>query len=185
MKRFTRTGALLATMLSVLSMGSLAYAESDTGVNGDAQARLNFQVSIPKILYLQIGGSGATIDTVSFNVTDVADNEATVSGDNSPAVKVAAIVGTSSSVILSADSSAGMTGSVTGSTIPFSAVTTSGTGDFSSVSSLAFDGTASQQVWSATGGGMRTGSLGYAYTNSYSYAPDTYSGQITYTLSSP
>jgi len=178
--------------LGVLVMGLMlllgtipAWAESDVGINSDAMVHLDFQVNLPQILYLRIGSSGGTIDTVGFDVTDIPQNQPTVTSINVPEVRVGAIVADGATVTLSADSSTDMVGSTTGTNMPFSTISCSGSGNFSSVSDLVFDGTASQKIWQGTGRGFRSGNFSYTYANSYDYPPDTYNGQVIYTLSSP
>ena len=183
MKKGCKFLGVLVMGLMLLLGASPAWAESDVGINSDAVVRLDFQVNLPQILYLRIGTSGETIDTVTFNVTDVPQNQPTVDGDNSPEVRVGAIVADGATVILSADSSTDMVGSTTN--MPFTTISCSGTNSFSSVNDLAFDGTTNQQIWQGTGRGWRSGTFSYTYANSYDYPPDTYNGQVIYTLSSP
>ncbi len=179
-------GGLLISLMLLLGVGvSSAWAESNVGTNSNAVVHLDFQVRIPQILYLHIGDVGATIDQVSFNVTDVPENQPTVTGNITPDIDVGAIVANSAGIILSADSSTVMVGSNTGTNMPFSTISCTGSGDFNAVSDLAFDGTASQTIWQSTGRGFKSGTLTFTYTNSYNYPPDTYNGQVIYTLSSP
>jgi len=185
MKKGCKFLGVLVMGLMLLLGTSPAWAESDVGRNSDAVVHLDFQVRLPQILFLRIGSSGATVDTVGFDVKDVPENQSTVDGDNSPEVRVGAIVANNATVTLSADSSKEMVGSGTGTKMPFSTISCTGSGNFSSVSDLAFDGTASQQIWQGTGRGFRSGTFSYTYANSYDYPPDTYDGQVTYTLSSP
>ena len=184
MKKGCKFLGVLVMGLMLLLGASPAWAESDVGVNSDAVVHLNFQVRLPQILYLRIGSSGGTIDTVVFNVENVPENQDTVESDNSPEVRVGAIVADGATVILSADSSTPMSGSGT-DTIPFTTISFTGSNDFASLLSSSFDGTASQQIWQGTGRGFRSGTFRYTYDNSYDYPPDTYDGQVTYTLSSP
>ena len=184
MKKGCKFLGVLVMGLMLLLGTSPAWAESDVGIDSNAVVHLDFQVRLPQILYLRIGTSGATIDTVGFDVKDVPENQSTVDGDNSPEVRVGAIVANNATVTLSADSSTDMVGSTTGTNMPFSTISCSGSGSFSSVS-LTFNGTASQQIWQGTGRGFRSGTFSYTYANSYDYPPDTYDGTVTYTLSSP
>lgn len=164
---------------------SIAHAESDTGVGGSAQANLDFQVNVPTVIMLRIGSAGNTIDTVSFSVTDIPENQPTINGDVQPAIQVGAIVANNATVTLTADSSTAMVGGATGDNMPFSVISTTGSNDFNGINGLAFNGTNNQQIWQATGRGNRTGQLTYTYANTYTYTPDAYTGQVTYTLSSP
>ena len=184
MKKGCKFLGVLVMGLMLLLGTSPAWAESDVGINSDAMVHLDFQVNLPQILYLRIGTSGGTIDTVTFNVTDVRQNQSTVPGDTSPQVAVGAIVENNATITLSANSSTPMSGSG-GNTMSFKTISCTGSGDFDTVSDLAFDGTTNQQIWQGTGRGFRSGNFSYTYDNSYDYPPDTYDGQVTYTLSSP
>lgn len=172
---------VIACML-LLGTSSI-LAESDNG--NPAVVHLNFQVRVAQVLHLRIGSAGGTIDTVGFDVTDIPEMLPTVSGDLAPEVRVGAQVTDGAVVTLTADSSTDLVGSVTATNMPFTTISCDGTGDFSSVSGLAFDGTASQTIWQTTGRGWRQGTFAYTYANSYNYPPDTFDGQVTYTLSTP
>jgi len=182
-KRIALVFIVVALAWVVLS-GGHAWAEQDRGSTGDpALVHLDFQVNLPTILFLRIGSAGNTIDTVSFSVTDIPENQPTVPGSLSPDVRVGAIVADNAPIRLRADSSGDMLSG--GDNMPFSTISCTGTGDFSSVSGLAFDTTANQLIWSSTGRGFRQGTFAYTYTNSYDYPPGTYTGTVTYTLSAP
>ncbi len=184
MKNKTKYLQLTFIIISFLILSSsLIFAESDNG--NPAVVRLDFEVRVAGNLHLRIGSAGATIDEVGFDVTDVPEMQPTVNGDLAPEVRVGAQVGDGETVTLSADSSTDMTGAVTAASMPFSTIDCTGTVDFSSVSALAFDGTANQTIWQDTGRGWRQGTFNFVYTNSYNYPPDTYNGQVTYTLTSP
>ena len=184
--RVKLTSLLVAlTAMVVLVLGvQVAYAEQDVQTGGTpAVVHLNFKVVVPKLLFLRIGSAGATIDEVTFTVTDIPENEATVDGDISPDVRVGAIIGSAATATLSADSSTAMLSGA--DPMPFTVIGFTGTGDFSSLSASAFDGTGSQQIWQGTGPGFRTGTMDFTYTNSYTYPEGTFTGQVEYTLSSP
>ena len=186
MKRKLTSFLVALTVLVVMVLGvRLAYAEQDVQSGGTpAVVHLNFKVTVPKLLFLRIGSAGATIDEVAFLVTNVPEEDPTISGDITPDVRVGAIIASAATVTLSADSSTDMQ-NVALDNMPFSTIATTGTGDFSGVSALAFDGTGSQQIWQDTGKGFRTGTFSFLYTNSYTYAEGVYTGQVEYTLSSP
>ncbi len=174
---------VIVVSLFIILCPSLVLAESDNG--NPAVVHLDFEVRVQGNLHLRIGSAGATIDEVGFDVTDIPEVQPTVAGDLAPEVRVGAQVGDGDTITLSADSSTDMVGAVTAASMPFSTLDCTGTGDFNSVSALAFDGTANQTIWQDTGRGFRTGTFSFNYTNSYLYPPDTYNGQVTYTLTSP
>ena len=161
---------------------SLVFAESASGPSPKS-ARLNFQVTIPSIVQLQIGSAGGTIDTVHFNVTDFADVQPTIAGDLAPVVKVHTVVASGAAVNLTANSSTPMNDGA-GHDLPFTTISYAGTGDFSAVSGT-FNGTAAQSIWSSTGRVNLNGTFAFTYHNSDTYDPGTYNGQVTYTLASP
>lgn len=171
---------VIASVILAFGM-STARAEQNAGI-GSQNARLNFAVNIPSLLLLRVGSAGGTIDTVTFNVTDVPENQPTVSGDISPLLRVGAITLPAQTVTLIANSSTPMNDGG-GHNMPFSTITYTLAGDFAG--SAAFNGTINQQIWQGTGSGLRNGSMSFVYANSYTYPQGNYTGQITFTLSSP
>jgi hypothetical protein len=161
-----------------------ANAESDlVSGGGSAQARLDFAIQIPTILLLQVGTIGATVDTITFNVGDLPGTgpvAGTSSGANPVPVRAAGFVGASSTMTLNADSSSALSDGTT--TIPFSEISWAATGNFSAG---AFDNTAAQQLDQFSGPGNRTGTYAFSYDNDTYYPASTYTGTVTYTLSSP
>lgn len=50
----------------------LAWAEANLQVGGGSpQAHLDFRLSVPTILYLQVGTTGATIDRITFAINNI------------------------------------------------------------------------------------------------------------------
>ena len=184
--RRTRETLLLGLCLALLfCYAGSAKAESTSSGGTPTTARLDFRITIPTILYLQVGTAGTTRDLVTFAVTDVPGSGAvagTSSGTNPVPVRVAALVGAAATVTLRADSSSPLTNGST--TIPFTEISWTAAGNFSSG---AFSGAAAQQLDQFTGPGNRTGSYAFSYANN-NYYPATvapYNGTVTYTLSSP
>lgn len=183
MKKIKVAIIVLLAASCILIPATTVIAENANG--NPAVVHLNFQVQVAQVLHLQIGSPGSTIDTVGFSVTDLPGVQPTVNGDLSPDVRVGAEVSNGAVITLSANSSIAMVGSGTATNLPFTTISCTGTGDFSSVANLAFNGTANQTVWTSVGRGLRQGTFSYTYANSYTYPPDTYNGQVTYTLSTP
>ena len=175
---FTAAVVVLTLMWAI----NVARTESASGPSPKS-VHLNFQVTIPSIVQLQIGSAGGTIDTVHFNVTDFADVQPTIAGDLAPTVKVHTIVAAGQAVNLTANSSTPMNDGA-GHNLPFTTISYAGTGDFSAVSGT-FNGTAAQSIWSSTGRVNLNGTFAFTYHNSDTYDPGTYNGQVTYTLASP
>jgi hypothetical protein len=172
--------ALITCMILTFGMGRV-FAEQSSGV-GSRTVHLNFAVNIPAVLFLRVGSAGGTIDTVTFNVTDIPENQPTVNGDISPVLRVGSMTPTGQTVTLTADSSTPLSDGGTG-TMPFSTISFSASAPFN-VPSTAFNGTTNQQVWQGTGPGFRDGTMSFVYTNSYNYGGN-YTGQVTFTLASP
>jgi hypothetical protein len=182
------TKGLLALSL-VLVLGLLSgpvYGESNTAVGGTSPtARLNFEIRIPTILYLQVGavGNGA-VDTVSCNLSNIPGSGAvpmTSSGPNT--VRVAAMVPTGQSVRLLANSLTPLSAGA-GNNILFSRISCTANGDFTSYT---FDDSNAQVLNTFTGSGDRNGTYAFTYANAATdyYPAGTYTGTVTYTLASP
>lgn len=175
------TARLLVAFLAALLLPATAGAESNVGVGGSTSVQLDFEIEIPTILFLRIGSTGAgSIDTVEFDVGNIPEEQPVVN-NTTPAVtvQVGAIVGSSNSVILQANSASALTDGT--NTIPFSTISWTGSVDFGPG---AFGGTAADPIASFTGPGLRQGEFDFSYTSGY-YPPGLYTGSVTYTLSSP
>ena len=182
-KRFLVGLALLALALG-LGSGPPAWAESNLAIGGSATAHLDFQITIPTILYLQVGTVGATIDRVSCTLSNIPGTGAvamTSSGTNPVPVRVAALVPAGATVRLLANSATAMNNGA-GGTIPFDQISWTAAGSFSSGT---FNNNAAQVLDSFTGSGNRTGTYSFSYANVNYYNAGTYNGTVTYTLSSP
>jgi hypothetical protein len=182
-----KTSKLLTLGLLVVFLFCHAgYASAESNLvsgGGDAQAQLDFAIQIPTILLLQVGTIGATVDTITFNVGDLPGTGPVVgtsSGANPVPVRAAGFVGAGSTMTLTADSSTALTDGTTN--IPFSEISWTATGSFST---SAFDNSAAQQLDQFTGPGNRTGTYAFSYDNNNYYPASTYTGAVTYTLSSP
>ncbi len=82
---------LLSAMLgaALLTVGGHAFADSTYGYNAagtgpvTATARVNFNVSVPLLVLLRVGGAGGTIDAVNFALTPTVTGIATLSDGSS------------------------------------------------------------------------------------------------------
>lgn len=162
-----------------------AYAVSQTGIETNIAARLNVQAKIPALLYLQIGSQGSTVDSITFNFSEFTLSDLWISSIQSPRIVVAGIIPSSSTITLTADSSAPLIGQSTGRRIFFQRIRMSGSGDFSSIRNLRFNRSTNQTIWQKTGSGYNEGDLNFEFLTSLTLQPDTYKGQVTYTLSAP
>lgn len=172
--------ALITGVILTFGM-SRAFAEQSVGI-GSQFVHLDFAVNIPAVLFLRVGSAGGTIDTVTFNVTDIPENQPTVNGDITPILRVGAMTPIAQTITLTANSSTPLSDGGTG-TMPFSTISYSASAPFN-VSSTAFNATTNQQIWQGTGPGFRDGTMSFVYTNSYNYGGN-YTGQVIFTLASP
>lgn len=176
---------LLALALAVgLGTTKNAWAESDLAVGGNAQARLDFLIHIPTILYLQVGTTGNIIDVITFtldNIPGTGEVQGISSGSNPTPVRAAGFVPPGQTMTLSADSSTPLDDG-SGNTIPFNKIRWAANGDFSSNT---FNDTAIQRLDQFIGSGYHTGDYTFYYANDVYYPAGDYKGRVTYTLSSP
>ena len=171
---------LLAFLSFACPVGVMA--RNGVGMNRTAEIDMELAVDIPAILHLRVGSPGHTVDTVSFNVTDVPENQPVVRGTYNPVVMFQSNVSRFRTIELTVDSVQPLRGA--SATMPMSTIQWQGTGDLSG-SSGRFNGTANQLVARFVGRGRREGTLQFTYTNTYQYPPDSYQGTVTFTLSAP
>ncbi|MGO9038363.1 MAG: hypothetical protein ACLPX1_06050 [Steroidobacteraceae bacterium] len=140
-----KTSMALKTLLGAASMALplMAFGESNvqTGAGTlNATAHVDFQIVIPRILYLRVGAgtsyttgvlspSNVAVDQIVFNVpgaslgTGVAQ-AATSGGDAGLGVETAAIVGNGGNVTLVATTAGALNNGVATQTIPYTQITT-------------------------------------------------------------
>lgn len=171
-----------------------------------ANARLDFQITIPKVLYLRVGtgtenAANATINQVAFSVpaanvgngTAVAATAA--SGDLGNGVVTAKLVGNNGTVTLSA-STVGALGNGSGDTISYSQILTSAatlTSATALPAPVLADGAGTALSIAPVSGKVvnRDARWTFTYSNSNVVAPGTYGGvnsnnsRVTYTASMP
>jgi hypothetical protein len=184
MRRMHETLILGLCLALLFCYAGSAKGESNSSGGAAVNARLDFQITIPTILYLQVGTVGATVDVVSFAPSGLPDSvpvAGTSSGANPVPVRVAALVTAGQTVTLDANSLTSLSDG-SGNNIPFNQISWTGGGSFASGT---FNGTNNQQLDQFTGSGNRTGTYSFSYANANYYPAGTYSGQVTYTLSSP
>lgn len=198
-KKTTLTAALAVALAAPL----LASAESNfvTGASTSApgaQARLDFAITIPKVLFLQVGTgayftNNGTVDALSATVPAANVGDATpVAFTGSPvAVRV---VGNNGNITLNA-TTAGALSNGAGDSISFAQIT--GTSDNANLAHPAalVDGGASANVAITPNIGTkvtdRTANWSFAYANAAVVPPGTYGGvnannsRVTYTVTMP
>ncbi|HEY9143860.1 MAG: hypothetical protein CL625_03380 [Arenimonas sp.] len=170
---------------------ALADSEFDTG-NGalSASADLDFEIVIPRFLYLQVGSAGTIVDEVSFDlsgVASIADVDANigtgspVAGDSTVGVR---LVSNAGDVDLEAVGSG--TGLSNGSEIiPWSQITgTAATGGATGLD-VPVVGAAAITIPASDGVVNRTDTWSFEYANDNLVAGGTYTGTVTYTATAP
>jgi hypothetical protein len=137
MERPAGFGVLVGTVAMLLSLMTPAASNLRTGAGAlTARARVNFQITIPKILYLRVGSGSAypttlanlaTVNLLTFSpAATVLGNGSAVAGgggDLSGGVETAAIISNSGNVTLNATAS-GALGDATGDSIPYTQIST-------------------------------------------------------------
>jgi hypothetical protein len=118
-----------------------AHAESNFQTGGsalNATAKVDFQIIIPKVLFLQVGSgtflsSAATVDLITFDVPAAAVGNGTAvsatagSGDLGSGAVTARVRGNGGTVTLVANAPAAMSNGAAGDTIDWSQITTAAT----------------------------------------------------------
>ena len=142
MKISTALKALAGAAVAMLPLTATAESNFSTGAsNLSSTAHVDFQVTIPKILYLRVGSgsayttgaltSTATVDMVTFSpAAAVVGNTTAVGGaggDLTGGVETAAIVSNSGNVTLNATASGTGLSDGASDTIAFSQITTAAT----------------------------------------------------------
>jgi hypothetical protein len=187
-----------------------AYAESNIrsgpGSPLTASARLDFQITIPKVLFLQVGtgtnmAANATINQIAFTVPAANVGDSTVinatagSGDLGNGQVSAKVVGNNGTITLQS-STVGALGNGAGDTISYAdiatAVAANTTATTLAAPALVDASTASVTLTPASGKVInQDAKWTYTYKNTTVAAPGTYGGvnannsRVTYTASMP
>ncbi len=172
-----------------------AQAESDvntvSSIGQSASARLNFRVTVPKVIYLQVGTGTAftdvaTVDEVLFSLTA---GQVTTPGAvaASGAGVTARILGNGGNVSLTASgASGGLANAPMSTSIPWSDIT--GTSSSAGLPHPAIGNGAAGAASSltATAGIVnQTATWTFSYANAATVAAGDYTGQVTYTAALP
>lgn len=199
--------SLLAAALVAVPFVASAESNFVTGNGGlTANARLDFQITVPKILYLRVGTGSTFADNTTVNLIDftvpaanVGDgtvvNASAGSGDLGNGAVTARVIGNNGAINFSSTTS-GALGNGAGDTISYSAIATTvaslSTPTTLSHPTLADATTTSVTLTPASGKVInRDAQWTYSYTNSAIVAPGTYggvntnNGRVTYTASMP
>jgi hypothetical protein len=204
-----RSLTALAVALALAPM--LAQAESNittgTGTPLTANARLDFQVVAPKILYLRVGSgadlaANASINQISFTVPSSSIGNGTPvtasagSGDLGNGTVTARVIGNNGNVTFTSTTLGALSNGAAGDTISYSEITTSVAALTSAVPlphPTLTDGATTTLTLAPTTGKVvnRDARWTYSYANTNVVAPGTYGGtntnnsRVTYTASMP
>jgi hypothetical protein len=181
--------ALAAAVVAAISLPHAARAESNfttgNGANITATARVDFSVSIPKFVLLQVGTLGAgNIDDIDFVVPAASVGTGVVaatagSGNLGNGGVTVRVVGNNGDMTLGATAGANLLSGT--DTIPWSQIATAITGGalHPAINGANATYTATNKVVNVTG------TWTYTYLNSVTPAAGLYTGQVTYTATTP
>lgn len=192
------TATLVALGAPLLASAESVQVTSAVPVAGmTASARLDFRVTVPQVLFLQVGTAGAGVDVIDFTVT--AANMGTgplagTGGDAGAGAVTARVRGNNGAINLTA-TTLGALGNGLGDTLSFSQIGTT------SVTSAGFsalpaptlvNGTSAIVALPATAKVVNAGATWtYSYLNAAAVAPGIYGGanannsRVTYTAVMP
>lgn len=203
---------VLAAGLALSSNTARAESNFQTGAGAlTATARLNFQVVIPRFLFLQVGtgtafGTNAAIDTILFNMTPSVSSigngvvQAGTGGDVGAGVVTARVLGNgfAAAANLVATATAGGLSNGAGGTISWTEMTVAtaaATVVPPAASTLAHpgtpaapfanSGTTSVSLTPASGVINQAAQWTFTYKNATVPASGTYNGQVSYTIAMP
>lgn len=199
---------LAAAALALMPLAANAESAFTSGSTPlSASARLDFQITVPKILFLRVGSgtdlaTNNSVNLIAFDVPAAANGNGTAvnatfaSGDLNNGVVTAKVVGNNGNITLTA-TTLGALSNGAGDTISYSQIVTTAA-PLTSATALAaptlVDGATSTAVAvnPATGKVVsRDARWTYTYANSAVVAPGTYggvgvnNGRVTYTASMP
>lgn len=175
---FLKSALALALAAPLLASAESNAVSAATGTLS-ATARLDFRVTIPRVLFLRVGTAGTTIDRLTFNAAAADLGSGTDSAAQTVDVQV---LGNAGAITIAATSATtGLTGPAT---IPWSEILATSTQPLNI--NVPQVGAAGLLV-PVTSGAVtnRSTTWNYAYSNTNVVAPGTYDGQITYTATAP
>lgn len=196
------TSRLLAAAL-VAALPLAAHAESDVNTGSGAltaTARLDFQVVVPKILFLQVGtgtslADNTNIDLLTFTVPAASVGTGTpvaaTGGNAGPSGVTARLVGNGGNITLASSTVGALNNGVAAETISFAQISSSSSNASLPAPALA-DGASTSVTVNATNKVVnQTATWTYSYANTVTPAAGTYggagtnNGRVTYTASLP
>jgi len=186
--------------LGVAPQLASAEANSDTGSGSlSAAARLNLRVVIPGFLLFRVGSAGATVDTISFDMSScvtagtctVGDSTAFTSGTGGDAAGGSganvALFSNAGAITITATNDGGGSGLVSGgNSISLAEITAASDNSSLDTPTLSDSGgnTSSPALIGGSNVTNQTAVWTYSYDNTTVPDPGTYDVEITYTASS-
>ena len=186
--------AIAVAVAGLAGFSGVANAESDFSTTGTATARLDFQIVIPSVLFLQVGtgtflADVGTIDEILFTPTAAqiaaGGSVAAASGGNvSPGVVTVRVFGNNGQITLASTASLLASGA---DTIDWDQIGVTATGG---IAHPAFSSLGVMSTAPTLGPGGRVtdqaGTWAYAFLNTDDEVPfGTYTGTVTYTATMP
>jgi hypothetical protein len=184
--KFTKTLLAAAALGSTLAAHAESNINSGAAANLTATARLNFRVTIPRVIYLRVGTGtdftpSTTVDTVTFS--PAAGNIGTgtaVAG--APATVSVRVLSTGGAITLGAvGSGTGLT-NVGLATIPWTQITG---GSSNAALPNPTIGAAATAIAATAGVVSQTANWNFNYGNAATLAAGNYDGVVTYTATLP
>ncbi len=186
--------AIQTAVALALAAPMMASAESNLTIgSGDASARLNFRVVVPRVLYLGVGtGAAALADntTVDNVVFDYSSN-ATAVGTGAAAASITGatvpvrVLGNNGGITLTSTSTAGGLSNGAGDSIAWTEITATSDDATNFDSPAPSGGSFAIPVSAGTRVTARQANWTFSFANSAVVAPGTYAGTVTYTASMP
>jgi len=185
--------ASAAVVAGVLPLAARAESNVSTGAGAlSASARVNFSITIPRLLFLQVGtgtflANNTAIDTIAFTPAVGVIGDSTVvnatagSGNLGNGQVTVRIVGNTGNVTLGATSTPASLTNAGGNTIPWTQIATAVTGGAThpTINGANASFTAAGNVVNING------TWTYTYLNATTPAAGTYTSQVTYTATAP
>ena len=205
-----RKTLLRAAVVAAVALPMLAQAESQfttgAGTPITASAKVDFQIVIPKVLFLQVGtgtaaGNNATVNKIDFTVPAANVGDASVisasagSGDLGNGIVTAKVLGNNGTITFTS-TTLGALGNGSGDTISYGQIATAAatltSATVLAAPALADAATTTVTLTPASGKVItRDAKWTYTYLNANVVAPGTYGGtnvnnsRVTYTASMP
>jgi hypothetical protein len=209
MRSSTLAHSVVALALAGTSLAALAESDINTGTGTPltASARLDFRITIPKVIYLRVGTGTDLADNGTINLIDFAPTAAVLgngtavaataaSGDLTNGAVTARVIGNNGTITFTSQTT-GALGNGAGDTISYGQISTTVAALTSATAlahpALADGATTTLTLTPATGKVInRDARWTYTYVNSNIVAPGTYgsnngtnNGRVTYTASMP